>query len=313
MKPDSTSGVRILSIKKKVNILLILSLFMSGIYTLQSFAGEVELLMTPEMVSAIPEHQRVVVDTRSSWKFVLSHIPGAINLGDWQEFTHTVNGVKGLLKEEKSFIADKLGPLGVSSDKIIVIYGEPNDPWRTDGRFFWMFERYGFQRVALLDGGLAGWKQAGKKIQRGRQNSTLQSNLTTSNINLNNQVIADKVLIKKVLLDKNFRIIDNRIRKEFDGTTPYGSPRGGHIPNAIHIHWPKFFQTNGNLKTLPALNSLLDQNGIRPDQEIIVYCTGGVRSAMAYFVFRYMGFKVRNYDGSWWDWSRSSFPIEVNG
>ena len=313
MKPDSTSGVRILSIKKKVNILLILSLFMSGIYTPQSFAGEVELLMTPAMVSAIPEHQRVVVDTRSSWKFVLSHIPGAINLGDWQEFTHTVNGVKGLLKEDKSFIANKLGPLGVSSDKTIVIYGEPNDPWRTDGRFFWMFERYGFQRVALLDGGLAGWEKAGKKIQRGRQNSTLQSNLTTNNINLNNQVIADKTLIKKVLLDKNFRIIDNRIRKEFDGTTPYGSPRGGHIPNAIHIHWPKFFQTNGNLKTLPALNSLLDQNGIRPDQEIIVYCTGGVRSAMAYFVFRYMGFKVRNYDGSWWDWSRSSFPIEVNG
>ena len=313
MKPDSTSGVRILSIKKKVNILLILSLFMSGIYTPQSFAGEVELLMTPAMVSAIPEHQRVVVDTRSSWKFVLSHIPGAINLGDWQEFTHTVNGVKGLLKEDKSFIANKLGPLGVSSDKTIVIYGEPNDPWRTDGRFFWMFERYGFQRVALLDGGLSGWKQAGKKIERGRQNSTLQSNLTTNNINLNNQVIADKTLIKKVLLDKNFRIIDNRVRKEFDGTTPYGSPRGGHIPNAIHIHWPKFFQTNGNLKTLPALNSLLDQNGIRPDQEIIVYCTGGVRSAMAYFVFRYMGFKVRNYDGSWWDWSRSSFPIEVNG
>ena len=231
-----------MSIKKKVHILLILSLFMSGIYTPQSFAGEVELLMTPAMVSAIPEHQRVVVDTRSSWKFVLSHIPGAINLGDWQEFTHTVNGVKGLLKEDKSFIADKLGPLGVSSDKTIVIYGEPNDPWRTDGRFFWMFERYGFQRVALLDGGLAGWKQAGKKIQRGRQNSTLQSNLTTKNINLNNQVIADKLLIKKVLLDKNFKIIDNRIRKEFDGTTPYGSPRGGHIPNAIHIHWPNFFK-----------------------------------------------------------------------
>jgi len=313
MKPDSTSGARILSRKIKVNILLILGLFLSGIYTPQSFASEVELLMTPAMVSAIPEHQRVVVDTRSSWKFLLSHIPGAINLGDWQEFTHTINGVKGLLNDDKSFIADKLGPLGVSSDKTIIIYGEPNDPWRTDGRFFWMFERYGFQNVALLDGGLASWKQAGKKIQRGRQHSTSKSNLTQSNIKLNNQVIADKLLIKNILSDKNFKIIDNRIRKEFDGATPYGSHRGGHIPNAIHIHWPEFFQTNGNLKTLPALNSLLDQNGIRPNQEVIVYCTGGVRSAMAYFVFRYMGYKVRNYDGSWWDWSQSSFPIEVNG
>jgi thiosulfate/3-mercaptopyruvate sulfurtransferase len=288
------------------------SLFVSRIYTPQSFAGEVELLMTPAMVSAIPEHQKVVVDTRSSWKFLISHIPGAINFGDWQEFTHEVNGVKGLLKEDKSFIANKLGPLGFSSDKTIVIYGESNDPWRTDGRFFWMFERYGFQKVALLDGGIDSWKQADKKIQRGQQHSTLQSSLTAKNINLNSQVVADKLLIKKVLSDKNFKIIDNRIRKEFDGTTPYGSPRGGHIPNAIHIHWPEFFQTNGNLKTLPALNSLLDLNKIHPDQEIIVYCTGGVRSAMAYFVFRYMGYKVRNYDGSWWDWSQSSLPIEVN-
>jgi thiosulfate/3-mercaptopyruvate sulfurtransferase len=302
-----------LSRKIKVNILLILSLFVAVNYTSQSFAGEVDLLMTPEMVSAIPQHQRVVVDTRSSWKFLISHIPGAINLGDWQEFTHAVNNVKGLLNEDKSFIANKLGPLGVSSDKTIVIYGEPNDPWRTDGRFFWMFERYGFQKVALLDGGLDSWKQAGKKIQRGRQHSMLQSNITSNDINLNNQVIADKTLIINILSDKKFKIIDSRVREEFDGTTPYGSPRGGHIPNAIHIHWPDFFRTNGNLKTLPALNSLLGQNGIRPDQEIIVYCTGGVRSAMAYFVFRYMGYKVRNYDGSWWDWSQSSFPVEVSG
>ena len=74
-----------------------------------------------------------------------------------------------------------------------------------------------------------------------------------------------------------------------------------------------FFQADGTLKTLPALNSLLSQNEIRPNQEIIVYCTGGVRSGMAYFVFRYLGFKVRNYDGSWWDWSRSSFPVEHSG
>jgi thiosulfate/3-mercaptopyruvate sulfurtransferase len=312
MNHDITSGAHILSRKIKVKTLLILSLFVSGIYAPQSFAGELEILMTPAMVSAIPEHQRVVIDTRSSWKFLISHIPGAINLDNWQEFTHAVNGVKGFLNEDKSFIANKLGPLGVSSDKTIVIYGEPNDPWRTDGRFFWMFERYGFHKVALLDGGLNSWKQAGKNIQRGLQHSKSQYNLTAKNINLNNQVIADKLFIKKILLDKKFRIIDNRIREEFDGITPYGSPRGGHIPNAIHIHWPEFFQTNGNLKTLPALNILLDKNRILPDQEIIVYCTGGVRSAMAYFVFRYMGYKVRNYDGSWWDWSQSSFPIEVN-
>ncbi len=312
MKTDSTSGVRILSRKIRVNILLILSLILPGMHIHQSLANEVELLMSPEMVSAIPMKQRVVVDTRPSWKFLISHIPGAINLADWQEFTHTQNGIKGMLRHDKEFIAKKLSPLGFSPEKTIIVYGDPNDPWRTDGRFFWMFEYYGFKKVAILDGGLTSWKKAGKEIQRGRQGPKHDSGLTPENIKLNNQVIADKHLINKRFLSTDYSIVDNRTRREFDGSTPYGSPRGGHIPNAIHIHWPEFFQHDGNLKTMVDLDLLLKKNNIQPNKEIIVYCTGGVRSAMAYFVFRVLGYKVRNYDGSWWDWSQSSFPVEID-
>ena len=64
---------------------------------------------------------------------------------------------------------------------------------------------------------------------------------------------------------------------------------------------------------LDSANELLKQYGIIPEMEIVVYCTGGVRSAMAYFVFRYLGYQVRNYDGSWWDWSQNSkLPIELS-
>ena len=122
-----------------------------------------------------------------------------------------------------------------------------------------------------------------------------------------------ELLILSVLSKENVTLIDNRTQSEFDGATPYGSARGGHIPNATNIHWPEFFQVNGNLKKRDEINSLLKENKIYSNQEVIVYCTGGVRSAMAYFVFRYLGYKVRNYDGSWWDWSQSSFPIEANG
>ena len=314
MKPDSTSGARILSRKIRVSILLILSLFLTGIHAPQSFAEKgVGLLITPSMLSAIPQDKRIVVDTRPAWKFLFGHIPGAINLDDWWEFTYKSEGVKGLLKDDKTFIAEKFAPLGFSPGKSIIIYGEPDDPWRTDGRFFWMFEYYGFQKVSLLDGGFASWKKADKKIERGRQNPTPQEKSALNSINLNLDVIADKSMINKYFLSNNFMIIDNRTQKEFDGATPYGSPKGGHIPNAIHIHWSEFFQADGTLKKLPALNSLLSQNAIRLNKEIIVYCTGGVRSAMAYFVFRYLGFKVRNYDGSWWDWSRSSLLVEHSG
>ena len=302
-----------MSRKIRVNIILITGLFLFEIYIPKSFASEVKLLMNPEMLNAIPKQQRVIVDTRPPWKFIFGHIPDAINLPEWKEFTHTLDGVKGLLKDDISFIVEKLGPLGFSPEKTIIVYGEPNDPWRTDGRFFWMFERYGFEKVAILDGGYDSWKKAGKKIQRGRQHLTPEPTLNPKNIKLNSNVIADKLLILSVLSKENVTLIDNRTQSEFDGATPYGSARGGHIPNATHIHWPEFFQVNGNLKKRDEINSLLKENKIYSNQEIIVYCTGGVRSAMAYFVFRYLGYKVRNYDGSWWDWSQSSFPIEANG
>ena len=176
-----------------------------------------------------------------------------------------------------------------------------------------MFERYGFTNVAILDGGFDAWKESGETIERGIQKEEKPSIINQNEINLNSEVIADKYLINNVLNNKNYLLIDNRTQKEYHGAIPYGSPRGGHIPYAIHIHWPDFFNKDGTLKSTADLSSLIQKAGIQIDQEIIVYCTGGVRSAMAYFVFRYLGFKVRNYDGSWWDWSHDpNLPIEIS-
>ncbi|MBT7476484.1 MAG: rhodanese-like domain-containing protein, partial [Nitrospina sp.] len=71
-----------MSRKIRVYTLLILGLFLTGVQTPQSLANK-GLLVTPTMLSAIPEGQRIVVDTRPAWKFLLGHIPGAINLSDW--------------------------------------------------------------------------------------------------------------------------------------------------------------------------------------------------------------------------------------
>ena len=92
---------------------------------------------------------------------------------------------------------------------------------------------------------------------------------------------------------------------EFAGKTPFGSQRGGHIPGAVNIYWMDFFTGDGNLKSREELASILRRSGVNKDQDVVVYCTGGVRSAMSFFALSYLGYKVRNYDGSWWDWSRS--------
>jgi len=270
-----------------------------------------ESLVTPEQVRAIPENERVLIDTRPSWKYLLGHIPGAINLSDWKEFTVKTNGVPGKINQDKEFIVRKLRSLGVNHQKSIIIYGDLQDKWRTDGRFFWMFEFYGFKRVALLKGGFQSWEKTGFAKNRGFGKTHKPSALEISSIHSNPNVLADQNWIASRLGSADVVLIDNREKYEYDGATPYGSTKGGHIPGALHIDWREFYESNGHLKPRDKLDSLLQTKGIQAHQEIVVYCTGGVRSAMAYFVFRHLGYKVRNYDGSWWDWSHNpKLPIE---
>lgn len=273
-----------------------------------------DLLLTAGQLRQLPKDEVLVVDTRSSWKFLLGHIPGSVHLGDWREFTRKVNGVKGLLIEDKRFIVDKLKPLGFHPDKTIVFYGDSRDQWRTDGRFLWMMDRFGFPSVKLLRGGYDGWKQSGADTKIGRGRKPVPSSLTEEHIQFQDHVSADKDWILERLESDTLAVIDTRTRKEYLGATPYGSKRGGRIPKAAHIPWQAFFTEEGNLKPLDSLHAVLREHEIDPEKEIVVYCTGGVRSGMSYWVFKYLGYKVRNYDGSWWDWSHhDALPIETSG
>jgi thiosulfate/3-mercaptopyruvate sulfurtransferase len=298
-------------IKARFLRVFILALGIAGTPQPALSTTDFELLITPKQVQSLPVTERVLIDTRPSWKYLMGHIPGAINLSSWEEFTLKSNGVPGQINQGKEFIIKKLIVLGIEPQKTIVIYGDLSDKWRTDGRFFWMFEFYGFKRVALLKGGFQNWGKAGFPKERGFGQTPKPSTLKTSDIKFNHGILADQNWIASRLGSQNIVLIDNREKHEFDGATPYGSSRGGHIPGALHIDWREFFTSEGHLKPRATLDSLLKSKGIQTEQEIVVYCTGGVRSAMAYFVFRHLGYKVRNYDGSWWDWSRNpQLPIE---
>ncbi len=313
MKTDITSGPGILSrkIKWALGPFFILLILLSQAVAAPVNQGYFDPLMTASRLMSVPKNELVVVDTRSKLKYLFGHIPGAVNLSSWEEFTRKKNGSPGFLIDDLKLIAQKLRSAGIDHSKTIVVYGNPEDKWRSDGRFFWMFERFGFQKTALLDGGLDAWTGKGGELERGRGDAPRPSNLKASDIRLNENVIADKSWIKSRLGSPNIKLIDNREKHEYEGATPYGSKRGGHIPGAVHIDWRRFFSDDGFLKNREQVKALLASYGINRDDEAVMYCTGGVRSAMAYFVFRHLKMKTRNYDGSWWDWSADLvLPVE---
>jgi thiosulfate/3-mercaptopyruvate sulfurtransferase len=98
--------------------------------------------------------------------------------------------------------------------------------------------------------------------------------------------------------------VDVRHDYEYEGT--FGAPcdpRQGHIPGAVMLDVDE-------LVTMGA-DDVAERLGVSAGDEIVVYCHSGSRSARAAMILERLGFRGRNYPGSWHEWSQTDLPIET--
>lgn len=246
-----------------------------------------------------------VLDARGAAAFETAHLQGAAS-APWPQFVDAPQS--GVLSADTATLQAKLRTLGVSNDRPVLVYGAWDDEWGEEGRLFWMLEYLGHRDVSVLAGGLQAWQAAGKPVtaEAGAPTSgtftvAVRSELRTTADELLQAIEQDRVVV-----------LDNRHAMEFMGATPYGSARGGHVPQAVNFHWKEVFDSNGQLLPVGTLRERFTGLGVGEDTLVVTYCTGGVRSGFVYTVMRAAGYtQAKNYDGSWWEWSqRTELPAE---
>jgi len=238
-----------------------------------------------------------VVDAREPDEFEAGHIPGAAN-GPWHMFVDGKNN--GLLIDDLDRLGKLVESVGVRSDAPVLVYGRWNEAWGEEGRIFWMLEYLGHRDVRVLEGGYEKWLATGAKPSKDREQAPVGNFPLTPRPELR----ATAAEIEAELAKDNVVIVDIRELDEYEGETPYGSARGGHIPRAVHFRWLDVFSASGTLLPAAEIRSRFSALGIDEDSVVIAYCTGGIRSGFIYTVMRWAGYThPRNYDGSWWEWS----------
>lgn len=254
----------------------------------------------------------VVIDVRGKAAYAFGgHIPGAVH-ATWHEFSDPNAAAKGLLDPDLARLEKKIQALGINRDSDVVIYSNPFDNWGDEGRMFWMLQYLGHSTLRILDGGWVKWVAEKRRYEYGPVNPKPGD----FRIVPNPDVIVQKEELKKLVRRPHPEtvIADARSLEEYAGKEIQGIPRPGHIPSAISLPWNVFLNKDATVKELDALKASLEDRGLHESHAVICYCTGGVRSAWLYFVLKLAGYdKVRNYPGSWWEWSRDfAAPVETD-
>jgi thiosulfate/3-mercaptopyruvate sulfurtransferase len=268
------------------------------------------LIDTATLQQSLGQPGLVIIDVRGKAAYEFGgHIPGAVH-STWHEYSDPNAVPKGLLNPDLDQIEQILRRLGINQDGDVVIYSNPFDNWGDEGRMFWMLEYLGHKKLRVLDGGWVRWIAEKRPFEHGDVTPVAGTFMA--------QPVKSLAMTKDDLKEivrrphPHTAILDARSLEEYLGKEVSGIPRPGHIPSAVHVAWNGFLNKDATIKDLDAIKGMLEEKGIQSSQELVCYCTGGVRSAWLYFILKLVGYqKIRNYPGSWWEWSRDfACPVE---
>lgn len=263
-----------------------------------------QVFVAPQHAQALLKAEATVIDARGTFASA-PYLPGA-RVIDWMALRDGIARTGRLAPE--SALRQAFGAAGIEQGRPVLVYGAAQDGWGEEGRIWWTLRYLGHPKVYILDGGVAAWTQAKLPTAGAALEAKAGSKWPST---VHPRLRAARAEVAQAQHRKDVLVLDVRTPEEFAGSTPYLSPRGGHVPGAQHLEWRELIDMQGRLRPVPELKALFRAKGLTERQRAIAYCTGGVRSAFVVAVLAHIGHPdPANYDGSWWDWSmQDNLPV----
>ena len=238
--------------------------------------------------------------------FESEHIAGALqahldrNLSAHHDADAVNGGRHPLPAREK--VAAWLGSLGIGNSTQVVVYDR--NAGNYCGRLWWMLKWLGHDAVAMLDGGLQGWKAAGGAVTSGPATrpaaASFEVRPALRELVFTDQVVAD-------LGRPTQTVVDARGAPRYRGEVEPLDPIAGHIPGALNRPFTDNFTPEGFFKSPEVLKAEWDKVlAGRSASTVVHHCGSGVSAVPNLIAMELACYgPTALYAGSWSEWSRT--------
>ncbi|HEY2600667.1 MAG TPA: sulfurtransferase [Thermoleophilaceae bacterium] len=234
--------------------------------------------------------------------YLEGHIPGAAFL-DLDTDLSDPPGERGRhpLPDPARFEAS-VRAAGVSGDTRVVAYDEGGSGGAA--RLWWLLRHFGHELVAVLDGGIGAWRDAGGTLTPGEEPAPPPGAFTLGELT-GDTAGADEI---EARLESGapLALVDARAAERYAGSREPIDPRAGHIPGATNVPFAELAPA-GRYLSPAELRARLGGDG----RELVAYCGSGVSACTVILAAELAGVQARLYPGSWSEWCARGGEVEA--
>ncbi len=240
-------------------------------------------------------------------EFQREHIPGAGFLDLDGELSNRASPFPFMMPSAEQFSA-VVSEKGVSDDSWVVLYSIGNMMWST--RVWWMFLSFGFDRVAVLDGGWDKWHRESRPVSS-RPCAYKSGEFTATS---RPDLIASRQEVERAMTESGVCTLCTLSPEVYQGISERHSGRPGHIPGSLNDYYRDLVDPDiGTFLESADLRERFATLGVSEKERVITYCGGGIASTLTALALRLTGHQnVAVYDGSLREWAADpDLPLEM--
>lgn len=235
------------------------------------------------------------------------HVPGAVYAHLERDLSDLARAGKGRhpLPDAGRFCAT-LERWGISPSTQVVAYDTSDGA--IAARMWWMLRLLGHTRVAVLDGGLSTWADAGGALDA----RIPQPKPGTYKARFDVRGTASTAVVAARMASGNGRLLDARAPERFRGEVEPLDRVAGHVPGAINRPFSANLEPGGRFRSPERLaDEFRELLGGSSASEAVLMCGSGVTACHNLLAMEHAGIHgARVYPGSWSEWiSDPSRPV----